>query len=140
MALAVVVQQVLEEPLVGFHHRLGLMEVKQRLEALFHRTETTFHFALRASGGTAATGVPRGIVHLERDPKLFFQHALKDPRLGERSVIHVQDLGQALEGERRVVFGRQCTEQEQQCRLDFLPVHQMILLVIDSAMVVNDAE
>jgi hypothetical protein len=66
-------------------------------------------------------------VHLERDPKLLFQHALEDARLGERSIIGIQDLGDALKREHRVVFGGHRTEQEQQRRFDLFPVHQVIL-------------
>src|SRR5215475_10787614 len=78
MLLIVVMQEMVEEPLVGFRGRVRLMKMKERLEALSHGPKAAFHLPLRTGGRPAPAALLRGVVHLDLNPELLCQHPMED--------------------------------------------------------------
>jgi hypothetical protein len=110
----------------------------QGLMQFLDRTKWTFDLALAAGGDALAVLACRDVRH---DPDAKTGHdVLEDPAAGDRAVVHIDRLGDALE--RHLVFRlwRHGVEEEAQRGLCVLAIDAAVFLVGRAAPVIDDAE
>ena len=136
--LRVVAGQVVTQPKIGLRLVPRRVEVIQRLVRLLHRAERPFHLAFRPRCDAPPVRAAWHVgAHLH--PELR-HHPPKDARLRDRAVVEVEHPRDALQHQARLVLGRHRVEQEAQRGGDVLAVNAAVLLINDTAAVIDGAE
>ncbi len=95
---------------MGLSLGFGLVKVIERLVGFLHSAKGTLHLTLRPGRWTTAVAAGR---HVRPDPHAQAPHdGVEDAAFGDRSVVEIQRLRDALQGLASFVLGRHGVEQE----------------------------
>ncbi len=134
--MAVVVEEEAHQPGIGFIFRLGFVEVVEGFVHLFDASEGTLHLAL----GSGCHPPPvRALRHM--GSHLYTQvahHFLEDSAAGNGTVVHVEHLGDALEGKVFDLLGGHGRKQKAQGGFHIFSVNAVVFLIGDPTAVIDN--
>ena len=138
MLMLVVIEQVIQEPLVSFCFIIRLMEMVQNFVSFLNCSEGAFHFAL-GPGGHTPTVFAGGDMGLPIYVKTVHD-VLEDPAFSNWAVVEINHLWPPAKRETINIFGRHGIEEKTQRGFDVFTIDAAVLLVANSTPVIDHAE